>query len=485
MFWTHRTAFHYFIYSEKDRQGLYNRKMKFHITAISGTATASLAYILLEEGHSVTGSDRNFYPPMGDFVRSLPIELFQGFFRENIDRVLPLDAVIAGNYASPANPEIERAIELGLQIYSMPEALFHFAMRGKKRIVIAGTHGKTTTTSMMAWAMEVAELKPGFLIGGMPLNFKTSGRSGREWFVVEGDEYETSFFDKGPKFVHYFPNYLVLGPVEMDHFDIYGSLEEIKRNFSLLVSMVPSSGLIISFDSPINREILERARAKVVIYPSETINYKNLILRENSMSFKLKIGAHEHSFSNSHLSGSLMALNFLPVAYLLTEIGIDIPTLKRSFAEFKGIKRRMELLGEKKDLYFFTDFAHHPTALSANLKDIRKRFEGWKIIAILEPASWSMRSNLFQNVLPASLREADVTIIAPPPPGPLKKGEPLNRKALCKDLTKMHRECQVPANWEDIYKKLPDIIDGKTVVILFSNGNIKEKVDNLKLSLGL
>lgn len=459
--------------------------MKFHITAISGTATASLAYILLEEGHTITGSDRNFYPPMGDFVRSLPIKLFQNFSRENIDSVLPLDGVIAGNYASPANPEIERAIELGLQIYSMPEALFHFVMKGKKRIVVAGTHGKTTTTAMLAWGMVVAGMNPGYLIGGMPLNFETSGRTGREWFVVEGDEYETSFFDKGPKFLHYFPNYLILGPVEMDHFDIYDSIEEIKRNFSLLVYMVPPSGLIISFDSPINRQVLKRARAKVIFYPSEEIGYSNLEIKENSMKFSLKAGGQNLELSNQYISSSLIALNFLPVAYFLMKLGADLNTIEKAFSGFRGIKRRMELLGRRDDLYLFTDFAHHPTSLSKNIKDIRERFKDREIVAILEPASWSMRTDLFQDLLPESLKKADIVIIAPPPSGPLKKGKPLDRKRVCNELKRMGKKCRAPETWEEIYNQIPELVQDKAVVILFSNGNIKEKVQGIISSLGL
>lgn len=459
--------------------------MKFHITAISGTATASLACILLEEGHTITGSDTNFYPPMGDFVRSLPVRLFQGFSRENIDSVLPLDGIIAGNYASSANPEIERAIELGLQIYSMPEALFHFAMKGKKRVVVAGTHGKTTITAMLAWGMEVTGMNPGYLIGGMPLNFETSGRSGKEWFVVEGDEYETSFFDKGPKFLHYFPNYLILGPIEMDHFDIYNSIEEIKRNFSLIAHMVPLSGLIISYNSPINREVLKGVRAKVVFYPSEEISYSDLEIKENSMKFSLKAWNQNLELSNRYISSSLIALNFLPVAYLLKQLGADFKTIEKAFSGFKGIKRRTELLGKRDGLYLFTDFAHHPTSLSKNINDIRIRFKDWKIIVILEPASWSMRTNLFQDILPESLKEADIVIIAPPPSGPLKKGKPLNRKAICDELQSMGRKCTAPEKWKEIYNKVPELIKDRAVVILFSNGNIKEKVQKLKSSLRL
>jgi len=454
--------------------------MKLHIIAISGTATASLAAILLEKGFKISGSDRNFYPPMGDFVKSLPVKLSEGFSRENIDKNHPLDGVIAGNLVSSSNPEVERAIELGLEIYSLPEALYHFAMKNKKRIVVAGTHGKTTTSSLLAWSMEVAGLNPGFLIGGMPLNFGRSGRAGKKWFIVEGDEYETSFFDKGPKFSHYFPNYLILGPVEMDHYDIYENLEDIKKSFSLLVSLVPSSGLIISYNNPVNREILEKARAEVVLYPTAELHYETLKNTENFLSFNLKIKDDYIKNLRSEVASSTIAINSLPVAYLLYHLGFGPKIIKKTINSFKGIKRRMESILKGKNFYFFTDFAHHPTSLRLNLKDLRSRFQDWKIISILEPASWSMRSNVFEKDLPEALSSADFIILAPPPKGALKKGIPLNRKNVCEALKKMGKNCVHPESWEEIYEILNELPEDNNVIVLFSNGNIDEKVGRIK-----
>ncbi len=452
--------------------------MKYHIIAVSGTATATLASLLKEKGAALSGSDISFYPPMGELVKSLGIKLYEGFSSENIDRSLPLDGVIVGNFVPSSNPEAERAIELGLDLFSVPEALYHFAMKGKERIVVAGTHGKTTTTALLAFLMDRAGLNPGFFVGGLPMDFPSSGRLGGDWFVAEGDEYETSFFDKGPKFFHLFPKYLLLGPVEMDHYDIYENLGELERVFSLLVSMVPSSGLIVSADTEANRKILQGARARVITVPSKEWALEEIREKGEGMVLSFKTPSGKEEFFYPGFSTPL-ARNFSLALPLLLELGLPLQSIKNSLKDFRGVKRRMELLGENEEAKFFTDFAHHPSSLELNLRDLRKRFEGWKIIALVEPASWTMRSGIFQDRLPGALSAADAIILAPPPSLKIKKGRGLDRKRVVEELGERGKEAFAPEDWEGVYSRLPQLLKGKTVVVFFSNGNIQEKAQRL------
>ncbi len=452
--------------------------MKYHIIAVSGTATATLASLLKEKGANISGSDISFYPPMGEFVKALGIKLYDGFSRNNIDRSLPLDGVIVGNFVPSSNPEAERAIELGLDLFSVPEALYHFAMRGKERIVVAGTHGKTTTTALLAFLMDRAGLNPGFFIGGLPVDFPSSGRLGDNWFVAEGDEYETSFFDKGPKFFHLFPKYLLLGPVEMDHYDIYENLNELERVFSLLVSMVPSSGLIVAANTETNRRILQRARARVIAVPSREWKLEEIRKRGEGMVLSFKTPGGREEFFHPAFSTPL-ARNFSLALPLLLEIGLSLGSIKNGLKDFRGVKRRMEILGENEKVKFFTDFAHHPSSLELNLRDLRKRFEGWKLVALVEPASWTMRSGIFQSRLPGTLSPADSVILAPPPSSKIKKGRGLDRRRVVEELGAMGKEAFAPETWEEVYRRLHQVLGGKTVIVFFSNGNIQEKVQRI------
>ncbi len=457
--------------------------MKFHIIAVSGTATATLASILKEKGFEVSGSDTGFYPPMGELIKNLGIRTFEGFTKENVDKVLPLDGVVAGNFISSSNPEAERSIELGLDIFSVPEALYHFAMRGKQRIVVAGTHGKTTTTALVATLLHEAGWNPGFFIGGLPLNFPSSGRLGGKWFVAEGDEYETSFFDKGPKFFHLFPNYLLLGPVEMDHYDIYEDLSSIKRVFSILASMVPSSGLIVSYDSETNREILSSCRARTIILGKDW-GLEDIKEKDGGMVLYMKTPVGVEKFYHPAYSTPL-ALNFALALPLLSELGLKMEEARKGFSKFSGVKRRMELLAKGKDIMFFTDFAHHPSSLALNLRDLKRRFKNWRLVAVVEPASWSMRSGIFQAELPQALKEAEAVILAPPPSKRVKKGKGLDRGSIAFELRSKGVEAYAPEKWEEIFFILKKLIKGKTLVVLFSNANIRDKAEGIKAALSL
>ncbi len=453
--------------------------MKDHIIAVSGTATATLAAILKEKGFELSGSDISFYPPMGDFARNMGLKIYQGFSRENIDLSLPLDGVIVGNFVPSSNPEAERAIELGLEIFSVPEALYHFVMKGKKRVVVAGTHGKTTTTALAAFLMDRAGMNPGFFIGGLPLDFPSSGRLGGKWFVAEGDEYETSFFDKGPKFLHFFPNHLLLGPVEMDHYDIYEDMKGLERVFSILVSMVPSSGLIVSARREPNIQITQRAKARTILVPSQKWGLVGIETKGHGMILRVRTPAGVEEFYHPSYSTPL-AKNFSLLLPFLLEIGIKLQEIREAFKEFKGVRRRMELLWEGAQVKFFTDFAHHPTSLRLNLQDMRKRYPGWRLVAVVEPASWTMRSGIFQQTLPSALSPADVVIIAPPPSKKVKKGRGLDRERLRDDIARHGRLAFAPEDWEEVYELLPGLLEGKTALVLFSNGNIREKLQRIK-----
>ena len=376
---------------------------------------ASLAGMLREKGYAVSGSDSDVYPPMSDFLARLEIPVFKGFNAENIQKTKP-DLVVIGNALSRGNVEIEYVLDSGLRYASMAETVKELFIRGKQSIVVAGTHGKTTTTAMLAWILEVAGRKPSFLVGGIAENFGSSFqvRDGPD-FVIEGDEYDTAFFDKGPKFLHYLPRIVLLKNIEFDHADIYADLEAIKTAFRRLINIVPRSGLIVAgIDSPVVTELIPAAFSRVATAGLGTGEWQavNIKTTADGMDFEiLRSDSNTGSFAIP-LPGTFNVQNALGAIIVARDLGIPDEVIRRALSTFKSVKRRLEIRGEVNGIVVYDDFAHHPTAVQETLRAVRERHPHARVWAVFEPRSQTCRRKIFEPAFIQSFDPADVILIA-------------------------------------------------------------------------
>ena len=376
---------------------------------------ASLAGMLAERGFQVTGSDAAAYPPMSDFLLSLGIPVSQPFSADNL-KPKP-DLVVVGNAISRGNVELEHVLDQRISFCSMPQLLHDEFLAGKESLVVAGTHGKTTTTSMLSWIFEVAGTKPSFLIGGIAENFGRSFQLGEgKYFILEGDEYDTAFFDKGAKFLHYFPDSLILTSVEFDHADIYKDLDAVETSFKRLVNLVPRRGRIIAFD---NGESIERCIAKafcsVERYGERAkANWKieDLQLTAKGTLWSVLRDGKPWANFDFPLAGEYNVWNATAAAALAAHSGIAVDVIASALKSFKSVKRRLEVKAEVNGITIVDDFAHHPTAIAVTLSALRARYEGRRLWAVLEPRSNTLRRNVFQQELAKSLSMADEIVIA-------------------------------------------------------------------------
>ncbi len=376
---------------------------------------ASLAGMLRERQYQVSGSDSDVYPPMSDFLDRLGIPVYRGYNAENLVTAKP-DLVVIGNALSRGNPEVEAVLDSGLRYASMAETVKELFIRGKNSIVIAGTHGKTTTTALLSWILEIAGRKPSFLVGGIAENFGRSFQvlDGPD-FVIEGDEYDTAFFDKGPKFLHYLPRIVLLKKVEFDHADIYADLDAIKTSFRRLINIVPRSGLIIAeVDSPVVRELITGAFSRVVTTGIEQGEWRarNIQAQEDGMSFDVVKGAESIGRFATPLIGSFNVQNALGAIVAARELGISDEAIQRGLGSFKSVKRRLELRGEAGGICVYDDFAHHPTAVLETLRAVRARYTNSRIWAVFEPRSQTCRRRIFEQAFVEAFDPADITVIA-------------------------------------------------------------------------
>jgi UDP-N-acetylmuramate: L-alanyl-gamma-D-glutamyl-meso-diaminopimelate ligase len=394
--------------------------MHVHILGICGTFMGGIAAIAKAAGHRVTGSDRNVYPPMSTQLRGLGIELVEGFDAAQLEPAP--DVVVVGNVMTRGLPVIEALLENGLPYVSGPEWLSREVLRGRWVIAIAGTHGKTTTSTLVAWILEHAGLEPGFLIGGVPANFGTSARLGRDpFFVIEADEYDTAFFDKRAKFVHYRPRTAVLNNLEFDHADIYPDLASIQRQFHHFVRIVPGGGRIVwNAADPRLADTLKMGawtplegfardgaaqRAQWIARPSA----------EDFSRFEVLEGGRSQGTVEWPMIGAHNVENALAAIAAAHHAGVPVPQAIEALGAFKGIARRMELRGEAGGVRVYDDFAHHPTAIETTLDALRRRVGGERIVAVLEPRSNTMRMGVHRDTLGPSLELADeVWLYAPP-----------------------------------------------------------------------
>jgi UDP-N-acetylmuramate: L-alanyl-gamma-D-glutamyl-meso-diaminopimelate ligase len=391
-----------------------------HLSGICGTAMASLAGLLQLQGHRITGSDKAAYPPMSNLLQSLGIPILEPYAEANF--ALAPDLVVIGNALSRGNPEVECVLDQRIPFTSMAALLREEFLAGRESLVVAGTHGKTTTTSMLAWIYQVASeidpaREPSFLIGGVAENFSTSFQlRPTRTFIIEGDEYDTAFFDKGPKFLHYFPDTLILTHVEFDHADIYVDLEAVKTAFKRLVNLVPRRGLIVAYDGSVNvTECVAHAFCLVHRYGfSDSADWRIRNLRHEGGLTRWEVWHDGRLWSELEMSlaGEHNALNATAAAALAAGLGIGRESIQAALASFKSVKRRLEVRAVVNGITIIDDFAHHPTAIRETLRALRSVYPQSRLWAVLEPRSNTLRRKVLQQDLVESLRLADHIVLA-------------------------------------------------------------------------
>jgi UDP-N-acetylmuramate: L-alanyl-gamma-D-glutamyl-meso-diaminopimelate ligase len=458
-----------------------------HLIGICGTAMASLAGMLRERGFRVTGSDAAAYPPMSTFLESLEIPVAQPFAEGNLNP--RPDLVVVGNAISRGNVELERVLDERFPFCSLPQILHDEFLVGKEVLVVAGTHGKTTTTSMLAWIFETAGLQPSFLIGGMAENFGSSfGLGAGKHFILEGDEYDTAFFDKGPKFLHYFPDGVILTSVEFDHADIYKDLDAVETAFKRLVNLVPRRGRIIGFD---RGESIERCLAKAFC-PVERYGttdgaaWKITDLKYEPEQTSWSVVRDGKLWARFHfpLAGEYNVWNATAAAALATKYGVAPETIAKALATFQSVKRRLEVKAQVNGITIVDDFAHHPTAIEQTLGALRERYRGSRLWVVLEPRSNTLRRNVLQDALARSLALADEVIVASifkSDAIPLAERLDLNR--VVEEIRKRGKPARVLADADAIVGAVaPELRSGDVVAIL-SNGGFGGIYDKLPARL--
>jgi UDP-N-acetylmuramate: L-alanyl-gamma-D-glutamyl-meso-diaminopimelate ligase len=391
-----------------------SREERVHLIGIGGAAMAPLAGMLGERGYSVTGSDAGVYPPASTLLRSLGIRWFDGFAESNLAPVP--DWVVIGNAVSRGNPEVEAVLDQKLTYRSMPQVLEDIFLPRHDSLVVTGTHGKTTTTSLLSWILHVAGRKPNFLIGGLAENFGRSfGLEGGREFALEGDEYDSAFFDKGPKFLHYHPDELIITSLEFDHADIYENLAAIELQFRRLVNLVPRRGRIVCYgESQTVRGVVGKAFCPVETYGlSGDVDWiaGDLEFSDENSHFRIVRNAVEMARVRMPLAGRHNILNALAASAIALGRGVERGAIEEALASFRGVQRRLQVRGEAAGVVVVDDFAHHPTAIRATIQAARDRWPGRRLWAIFEPRSNTMRRRVFESDLAASLATADAVAL--------------------------------------------------------------------------
>ncbi|OWF66125.1 UDP-N-acetylmuramate:L-alanyl-gamma-D-glutamyl-meso-diaminopimelate ligase [Polynucleobacter hirudinilacicola] len=389
--------------------------MHIHILGICGTFMGGIAAIARQAGHRVTGCDANVYPPMSTQLEAQGIELIEGFSPDQLLQFETMpDLFVIGNVVSRGNPLMEAILNQGLPYISGPQWLGEQVLYGRHVLAVAGTHGKTTTSAMLTWILEFNDYKPGYLIGGVPLNFTVSARLGEsKYFVIEADEYDTAFFDKRSKFVHYRPRTALLNNLEFDHADIFANLAAIETQFHHLVRTVPGDGLlVVNGEEPALANVITRgAWAPVEHFGHESTNEWSFISQDGDGFIVCQSGKEVAKVTwaiDSGVMGRHNQLNALAAIASANHIGISPADSARALAEFKNVKRRLETIGVANDITVYDDFAHHPTAITTTVDGLRRRVGKARILAVLEPRSNTMKLGVMKAQLPGSLSQADV-----------------------------------------------------------------------------
>ena len=459
-----------------------------HLMGVCGVGMASLAGMLKHKGYRVTGSDHNIYPPMSDFLAAMAVPVMEGYGPGNLDPAP--DLVIVGNVITRDNPEALGLADLRIPYLSMPQALREFAMKGKRSVVIAGTHGKTTTSALASWVLETGGCDPGFMVGGICNNFNGNFRDGNgPYFVNEGDEYDTAFFDKGPKFLHYAPWVTILTSIEFDHADIYQDLDHVLQSFRRLVAIIPPDGLLIANrDDPLVMQEADQAKCKVITYgDTHGASWKAADIRYSEKGTRLRVlhQGQEYVQLRTPLYGRHNISNLLSVAALSHFLKIDRPHLQRAAEQFRGIKRRQEIKGEKAGILVLDDFAHHPTAVRETIQAVKERYGPRRLIAVFEPRSNSSRRNIFQQAYAGAFDRADMVFIPEPPlMEKIPPEERFSSSELVEDLRKRGQDAAYCPSTETLLHALIEKSRTGDVILIMSNGAFDNLPDRLLDRLG-
>jgi UDP-N-acetylmuramate: L-alanyl-gamma-D-glutamyl-meso-diaminopimelate ligase len=463
-----------------------------HVIGIGGSAMAPLAGMLREHGYRVTGSDSGVYPPASTLLEKLGISFFHTFDATNLTPAP--DLVVIGNIIARGNPELEEVLDRKIPYRSMPEILEEVFLPGRHSIVVSGTHGKTTTTAMLAWIFHTAGKRPNFLVGGVAENFgKSYGLGGGEEFILEGDEYETAFWDRGPKFFHYHPDDLIVTSLEYDHADIYRDFETYELAFRRLVNLVPRRGRVVIWgDTEESGPALRRAAEKAFC-PVETYGFSvgndwvasELAVDGGGMRFRVSYEGEAFGEFALAASGRHNVLNAMAAMAVAHGRGIGTGDLAKALATFQSVKRRMDVKGEVRGVLVVDDFAHHPTAVRATIDAARARWKGRRLWAILEPRSNSMRRKVFEQTLPVALALADRVVLAgvfrAQQLGDENRMEP---EAVAESVRELGKSAQVLPNADAIAEQVSAQAEPGDVLLVMSNGSFDGLCEKLLAKLG-
>ncbi len=466
-----------------------SRLESIHLMGICGTGMAALAGMLKQSGYNVTGSDKHVYPPMSDFLRAIGITPFEGYKIDNLAH--RPDLVIVGNVITRKNPEAIALAGTDIPYLSFPQALAQFFIRSHTSLVVSGTHGKTTTCSMLASALYHAGLDPSFMIGGIVSEFNSNNRIGKgPYFVSEGDEYDTAFFDKASKFLHYRPQVAIITSIEFDHADIFDDISQIKASFAKFINLLPQDGLIVAHnDDDTVAELTAKAPCRVEGYGFDSHNdwvIKKAESSGNLSRFTVDYRGEAHQVSIP-LTGKHNCLNALAVTAVLHHLGRSLPDIQACLLKFGGVKRRQEIRGVVDGITVIDDFAHHPTAVKETLWGMKTAHPDKRLVTVFEPRTNSSRRSVFQKAYADAFGDADLVILREPIP--LENVDPADHFSsarLATDLQAHNTKAWSFKTTEEILNHLEKILESGDIVAILSNGgfdNIHERLlENLKMN---
>ncbi len=448
--------------------------MRIHLMAVGGTGMLALAGLLKAQGHEVTGCDVELYPPMSDYVERYGIPCARGFDASHLEP--RPDLVVIGNAIHADNQEAKAVVDEGIPYMSMAEAIGSFAVEGRRSLVVTGTHGKTTTTALCGFLLERAGLRPNMIVGGVAKDFDSSFLwGGGEWTVLEGDEYETAFFDKGPKFLHYAPSVLILANIEMDHLDNFKDLHALENAFVRLFGVVKEDGLIIAgAESPSVAKLLPLAGRAVQTFGlagTEDWRADDIQWSSTGTRFRLRGPSGDMGVFESPLYGAHNLRDAVAALAACLAAGADLEALRSALPGFGGVKRRQEVVYEGRGVRIVDDFAHHPTALKETIAGLRQRFEPRRLIACFEPRSFTCQTKLHERTLPGAFERAEVVFL-----GPIKHAakippeDRLDLGAVAAELAAWEKEAWVMADAEEYLERLPGLVREGDLVAFFSSG---------------
>lgn len=445
-----------------------------HLMGICGTAMASLAGLLKDRGFKVTGSDSNPYPPMSTQLEKLEIAVMKGYKKENL--YPQPDFVIVGNVISAQNEEAQELVKLNIPHTSLPKAMGEFIIENRQSIVVSGTHGKTTTTSMIAWVAEKCGIHPGYLIGGIPMNFSKSFQNPQgDFFIIEGDEYDTAYFDKVPKFVHYRPQHVILTSIEFDHADIYADLTAVKNAFLKLMSLIPEKGTLIWCAHDKNVEEVSRLckAKKKFSYGLDRGDYQAKVKNVSEKGTEFEVFFRNEKVDDYFmiLTGDYNVLNALSVIATAHQLSWSLNDVKLALSEFLGVKRRQEIRGEPRGVLVIEDFAHHPTAVKETILGIKKKYPNRKIFSVFEPRSATSRRKVFQkDYVEAFLNSDDIILAKAFDQSKIDEENRFSSEELVTDLKAQNKSAFVFENADKIVSDLTRRCQKGDLVLIMSNG---------------